>query len=531
MITTSSFKNKTNFIEEIGRGTQGIVEKHLFNGTEVAIKKYYENDQGDIDSSALRELNIFQKLKNCASINQALDIDIVVLPSSIELQIMMPFHQYNLSQIGEILPINQKINQLPLIMNQLFNALYNLYNIGVIHADVKPDNILVDIIDNKIKLYLADFGLAVQLPCVYSYRNIKNPLRGSPLYMAPEILCENQYYDEKVDVWSTGITILDFLTSENKTREIENIYGDIITEEYKTFITDPTDEQFIQANNQSFTAIIYRILEISKNPVFGTLYIYNKIKNGQYHNYIDVELLLNKYVISPSIISALTAMLQINPSDRIHIKDLYNGKICPTELIIPRGEMVTNVINEYYIVIYNLIKCCDNLNVSPTTCYLSIDLFERYLAKYPITTIDNSEKAKLKKLSLYAASCLVLNHKLYESIEIDYDIIVIDFKNLFSSQELLFTQFYILKKINYLLTTCDTDMFVHAIHVETSKSLKTYKFGNLMVKGAALEELKESIINRKVIYPTLLNMYKYMEREGLYPGDTFSDELVEFFER
>ncbi len=102
----SSFKNKTTFVKEIGRGVQGIVEKHLYktdnNVEDVAIKKYFPNTQGDIDAAALRELNIFQKFKNCPTINQSLDVDIIVLPSTIELQIMMPFHNYNLSDLSKI---------------------------------------------------------------------------------------------------------------------------------------------------------------------------------------------------------------------------------------------------------------------------------------------------------------------------------------------------------------------------------------------------------------------------------------------
>lgn len=518
MRNTTSFKNKTTFIKEIGRGAQGVVEKHLFNNQEVAIKKYFANSQGDIDAAALRELNIFQKLKNCPTINQLLDVDIVVLPSSIELQIMMPFHKYNLSQLSEMLPSNQKVNQLPLIMNQLFNALYNLYNAGIIHADIKPDNILADINDNKIKLALADFGLAVQLPCVFSYRHVRNPLRGSPLYIAPEILTGDVYYDEKIDIWSTAITILDFITEK--------------------YTTEPTDDQFEQADD-AYEAIIYKIISISDDkPVEGgltapTLEIYKQIKTGKYHNHVNVQNLLSSYNIPPTIINALTTMLQINPADRIHIKNLYNGNLCTKEVILDRGEMKTNVKNYYFKVIYNLIKCCDNLNINPTTCYISIDLFERYLANFEVTTIDKSPEAMLKKLSLYAASCLILNHKLYETVEIDYDTIVIDFGYIFTVQELLFAQFYILKKFNYLLTTCDTDMFINALNIETSKSLKTFNFKNINlinVEKHLLDDFKESVIYNRIIYPSLLNMYKSIEKEGLYPGDMFSDELIEKFE-
>jgi len=515
-----SFNNKTTYVNVIGKGSQGIVEKYTLNSDNslVAIKKYFPNNQGDIDAATLRELNIFQKLKNCPTINQSLDIDIIINKKAIDLSIMMPFHQYNLLNIAETFTTSQKINQLPLIMNQIFNALYNLYYIGVIHTDVKPDNILVDIIDNKFKLYLADFGLAVQLPCEFSYRYVKNPLHGSPLYMAPEILTQNVYYNEKVDVWSAGITILEYITGN--------------------YITEPSDEQFIQANDVSFVAIIYKIFELIKNPLYPTKELYNQVKDGKFHDYIDVDLLLNISLdvdlyqkIPQSIISALTAMLQVNPIDRIHIKDLYNGNLCPSDTIISRGELIADTsvtVNDYYKVIFMLIKTCDNLTVNPITCYLTIDLLERYLANFPLKS-----DTILKKLSLYAASLLILNMKLYESIEVEFDTIVYEFNNLFTQNELMFTQLFVLKKFNYLLTACETDEFLHAINEATRKDLKIYNFQPVLkgvhMKGDLLEELKVSIINNKMIYPRLLLMYRNIQYKNLYPGDMFNFELVEYF--
>jgi len=506
-----SFKNTTSYISTIGSGTQGIVEKHeKQNGEIVAIKQFFSQGK-DIDGATLKELNIFQKLKNCPTINQLMDVDIVI-KKSYDIYIMMPFHQYSLSSISDILSQKQKVNQLPLIMNNMFNALYNLYHIGVIHADIKPDNILVDIVDSKMKLYLADFGLCIQVPCETTYRYIKKPIHGSPIYMAPELLTVNHYYDEKIDIWSTGITILDFLTNTN--------------------VTDPSNDLLDMAGDP-FVGIIFKILELLKVQEYPTIELYQKIKNNQFHGAIDVDLILSLSLtddaynaIPKTTIDALTRMLQVNTKDRIHIKDLYNGKLCGITNVISRGDMVSKIpLDEFYHTIYKLIKYCDNENISPVTFYLSIDLLERYLANFEVKSI--------KKLHIYACAILMLNHKLYESEDLSISDLMNVFGNEFTYDELLFTQLFVLKKFNYLLTTCETDDMIHALNTTTHKELKNFNFNsmlrNIKLSGDLLEEFKIGVVNRKIIYPTLLNTYKQIEQSDLYSGSMFPFEIVEIY--
>lgn len=53
----------------------------------------------------------------------------------------------------------------------------------IVHADIKPDNILLELKDNKIKdLKLIDFGSA------FSHENPSNISASTPEYLAPEVL-------------------------------------------------------------------------------------------------------------------------------------------------------------------------------------------------------------------------------------------------------------------------------------------------------------------------------------------------------
>ena len=64
---------------------------------------------------------------------------------------------------------------------------------------------------NCLDFAVADFGFAS-----YMTEDVfADTLRGSPLYMAPEIICERKYH-AKVDLWSVGVIMFGerFLNNE-----------------------------------------------------------------------------------------------------------------------------------------------------------------------------------------------------------------------------------------------------------------------------------------------------------------------------
>ena len=86
--------------------------------------------------------------------------------------------------------------------SQILKGLVFLHSNGVVHRDMKPDNILLT--KNKAGekvIKIADFSLAE-----YYHSNRLNTVCGTPGYMAPEMFCEEEY-DEKVDVFSLGIIL------------------------------------------------------------------------------------------------------------------------------------------------------------------------------------------------------------------------------------------------------------------------------------------------------------------------------------
>uniref|UniRef100_A0A1I8P7V8 non-specific serine/threonine protein kinase n=1 Tax=Stomoxys calcitrans TaxID=35570 RepID=A0A1I8P7V8_STOCA len=79
----------------------------------------------------------------------------------------------------------------------LVSALYYLHSNRILHRDLKPQNVLLD---EELRAKLCDFGLARNMTMS---THMLTSIKGTPLYMAPELL-EEKPYDHQADIWSLG---------------------------------------------------------------------------------------------------------------------------------------------------------------------------------------------------------------------------------------------------------------------------------------------------------------------------------------
>ncbi|KAI4318236.1 hypothetical protein L6164_026025 [Bauhinia variegata] len=89
----------------------------------------------------------------------------------------------------------------------LVQALRYVHSKGVVHCDVKGRNVLVG--PNGGIAKLADFGSAVP----FGGSGIKKLPRGSPLWMAPEVI-RGESQGPESDVWSLGCTVIEMVTGK-----------------------------------------------------------------------------------------------------------------------------------------------------------------------------------------------------------------------------------------------------------------------------------------------------------------------------
>lgn len=99
------------------------------------------------------------------------------------------------------------------IVKQVSHALARAHSIGIIHRDVKPDNIfLTRDEEGRMLVKLIDFGIADVESEQGTYAHCE--LAGTPEYMAPEVLLGTHAMDRSVDVYALGVVAFECLTGQ-----------------------------------------------------------------------------------------------------------------------------------------------------------------------------------------------------------------------------------------------------------------------------------------------------------------------------
>ncbi|XP_045913492.1 NUAK family SNF1-like kinase 1 [Micropterus dolomieu] len=194
-----NLKHRYEVMETLGKGTYGKVKKAVERASlkTVAIKSIRkERITDDLDRIHIqREIEITSSLRhpNIIRFHE-------VFESRDKIVIVMEY-----ASRGELYDYIHERRRLPEteargLFRQITSAVHYCHKNGVVHRDLKLENILLD---RDLNVKLADFGLSNH----FQRGTLLQTYCGSPLYAAPEIVKGLPYQGPEVDCWALGVLL------------------------------------------------------------------------------------------------------------------------------------------------------------------------------------------------------------------------------------------------------------------------------------------------------------------------------------
>jgi serine/threonine-protein kinase len=203
-------ENKYRLDSILGIGGMGAVfcATRLNLGDQVAIKILHPELMQDAQAAErfYREAQMAARVRhpNAISIH-----DVGVTRDSLQFIVMEMFDGQSLCQIiRQQSPLALKF--ISTVLSQVCAALDEAHKQGIVHRDIKPDNVLVLQTATEVRVKVLDFGIAKLRDHSSSSLTQTGSVMGTPHYMSPE-QCMGDELDSRADIYSVGVMLYEML--------------------------------------------------------------------------------------------------------------------------------------------------------------------------------------------------------------------------------------------------------------------------------------------------------------------------------
>ncbi|KAK2866905.1 hypothetical protein QQF64_022558 [Cirrhinus molitorella] len=194
-----NLKHRYELLETLGRGTYGKVKKAIerHSGREVAIKSIRKEKIKDEQDMVhiRREIEIMSSLRHphIISIYE-------VFENKDKIVIVMEYASKG--ELYDYISERRRLTERETrhFFRQIVSAVHYCHKNGVVHRDLKLENVLLD---ENCNIKIADFGLSN----LYHKDKLLQTFCGSPLYASPEIVNGRPYRGPEVDSWALGVLL------------------------------------------------------------------------------------------------------------------------------------------------------------------------------------------------------------------------------------------------------------------------------------------------------------------------------------
>eukprot|EP00201_Polytomella_parva_P007314 CAMPEP_0175075824 /NCGR_PEP_ID=MMETSP0052_2-20121109/22298_1 /TAXON_ID=51329 ORGANISM="Polytomella parva, Strain SAG 63-3" /NCGR_SAMPLE_ID=MMETSP0052_2 /ASSEMBLY_ACC=CAM_ASM_000194 /LENGTH=376 /DNA_ID=CAMNT_0016344719 /DNA_START=95 /DNA_END=1225 /DNA_ORIENTATION=- len=206
--TVQGFLERYEVGETVGVGGFAVVKKgkDKETGEPVAIKVVDKSRYASGDNSLEREIQVLIKVDhpNCIKL-----YDVYVTPRKVYLVTELVMGGELLDRVTERGNYPEKIASS--IIRQILSGVAYLHKQGIVHRDLKLENMIMMNDNDDAPIKIADFGLSK----FFSPETVLSTMCGSPQYVAPEVLGVGdglKEYSPAVDMWSVGVILFILLS-------------------------------------------------------------------------------------------------------------------------------------------------------------------------------------------------------------------------------------------------------------------------------------------------------------------------------